>query len=76
MELLCCYMADGFPQVNDPGKRSKIESRNHTVFSDLVSEVMCYHFYNIISVTQTNPDTVWGKIEQRCVILEAGYIGS
>lgn len=62
--------------MNDPRKRSKIESRNHTVFSDLVLEVIYCHFYNIILVTQTNPDTVWEKIEQRCVVLEAGYTGS
>lgn len=69
VELLCCYMAGGFLPVNDPRKRSKRESRSHTIFSDLVLEVTYCHFCCIILVTQINPDTVWEKTAQRCAIL-------
>lgn len=67
-------MAFGFPL----DERSKRESRSPTLFSDLVSEVMYYHFCHIILVTQTNPDIIWERIAQRSlslgVNLEFGYI--
>lgn len=46
------------------------------VFYNLISEVTYHHFRLILSVTQTNPGTVWEGTTQGCEYQELGITGA